>query len=40
MSKGSTGEARGRYKRLKKILSEQIINERVAVLLLLSKELR
>ncbi|MEW6169938.1 MAG: four helix bundle protein [Candidatus Omnitrophota bacterium] len=32
ISKGSTGEARGRYKRLKKILPEQIINKRVAVL--------
>ena len=32
MSKGSAGEARGRYKRLKKILPEQIINKRVAVL--------
>ena len=32
MSKGSTGEARGRYKRLIKILPEQIINRRVAVL--------
>jgi len=32
MSKGSTGEARGRYKRFKKILPEQIINKRVAVL--------
>ncbi len=32
MSKGSTGEARGRYKRLKELLPEQIINKRVAVL--------
>jgi four helix bundle protein len=29
MSKGSAGEARGRYKRLKKLLSQQIINKRV-----------
>lgn len=32
ISKGSTGEARGRYKRLRKILPEQIISKRVAVL--------
>lgn len=32
ISKGSVGEARGRYKRLKKILPEQIINKRVKVL--------
>ena len=32
MSKGSAGEARGRYKRLKKVLPGQIINKRVAVL--------
>ena len=32
ISKGSTGEARGRYKRLKKVLPESLINERVAVL--------
>lgn len=32
MSKGSAGEARGRYKRLKTIMPENIINERVAIL--------
>lgn len=32
MSKGSTGEAKGRYKRLKKVLPEKLISERVAVL--------
>lgn len=32
MSKGSTGEARGRYKRLKTILPQKIIDKRVAVL--------
>lgn len=32
MSKGSAGEARGRYKRLKKLLSEQTINNRVQAL--------
>lgn len=32
MSKGSAGETRGRYKRLKKLLSQQTINNRVQVL--------
>lgn len=32
MSKGSSGEARGRYKRLSKILPEQIITKRISVL--------
>ncbi len=32
ISKGSTGESRGRYKRLKKLLSQETINKRVAVL--------
>jgi len=32
MSKGSAGEAKGRYKRLSKILPEEIVNKRVAVL--------
>ncbi|MBI4846594.1 MAG: four helix bundle protein [Candidatus Omnitrophica bacterium] len=32
MSKGSSGESRGRFKRLKKVLPEQTINKRVAVL--------
>ena len=32
ISKGSVGEARGRYKRLDKILSQAAINERIAVL--------
>ena len=32
MSKGSTGEARGRYKRLKNLLSQETINKRVGVL--------
>lgn len=32
MSKGSVGEARGRYKRLEKVLTREIIQERVAVL--------
>jgi len=32
MSKGSTGEARGRYKRLNKILPREVIDKRVSVL--------
>ena len=32
MSKGSAGESRGRYKRLKTILPEEVINKRVEVL--------
>lgn len=32
IAKGSTGEARGRYKRLRKLLSEEITNKRLAVL--------
>ena len=32
MSKGSAGESRGRYKRLKKILPQEVINNRVVVL--------
>ncbi|MBA7531163.1 hypothetical protein ES705_23374 [subsurface metagenome] len=32
ISKGSSGEARGRYKRLRKILPDEIINKRVTVL--------
>ena len=32
LSKGSAGEARGRYKRLKTLLPEDIVNKRVAVL--------
>ena len=32
MSKGSAGGAKGRYKRLSKILPEEIVNKRVAVL--------
>ena len=32
MSKGSTGESRGRYKRLNKILNQETINKRVAIL--------
>ncbi len=32
ISKGSTGEARGRYKRLNKILPQETIDKRVAVL--------
>jgi len=32
ISKGSTGEARGRYKRLNKVLSKKIIEKRVAAL--------
>ena len=32
ISKGSAGESRGRYKRFKKLLSQDIINKRVAVL--------
>lgn len=32
ISKGSTGESRGRYKRLKKILNQETIDKRVAVL--------
>jgi four helix bundle protein len=32
MSKGSAGEARGRYKRFAKILPEEIIGKRVLVL--------
>ena len=32
ISKGSTGESRGRYKRLTNYLSKQTVNERVAVL--------
>ena len=32
ISKGSAGESRGRYKRLKKTLTDSIINKRVAVL--------
>ena len=32
MSKGSVGESRGRYKRLNKVLSQEIINKRVAIL--------
>ena len=32
MSKGSVGESRGRYKRLRKVLSQEIINKRVGVL--------
>ena len=32
ISKGSAGESRGRYKRLKNILSQEIIDKRVAVL--------
>lgn len=32
MSKGSVGEARGRYKRLTNLLSERTIDERVAAL--------
>ncbi len=32
IAKGSSGEARGRYKRLKKLLSQQTINNRVQVL--------
>ncbi len=32
MSKGSTGEARGRYKRLRKVLTEETIDKRVAIL--------
>jgi len=32
MAKGSTGESRGRYKRLNKVLNQEIINKRVAVL--------
>jgi flagellin-specific chaperone FliS len=32
MSKGSAGESRGRYKRLKKLLSQETINKRVGVL--------
>jgi len=32
MSKGSTGESRGRYRRLKNLLPLEIINKRVAIL--------
>jgi len=32
MSKGSAGESRGRYKRLKNLLAQEAINKRVAVL--------
>lgn len=32
MSKGSSGEALGRYKRLKSVLPDEIINKRTAVL--------
>ncbi|MEO0095884.1 MAG: four helix bundle protein [candidate division WOR-3 bacterium] len=32
MSKGSAGEAKGRYKRLNKILPQELIDKRVAVL--------
>ena len=32
MSKGSAGESRGRYKRLKNILPKEVINKRVEVL--------
>ncbi len=32
VAKGSTGESRGRYKRLKRILSQEIIDKRVAIL--------
>ncbi len=32
IAKGSAGEARGRYKRLKNILPERVVNERVSVL--------
>ena len=32
ISKGSTGEAKGRYKRLRRILSEEVVSRRVGVL--------
>lgn len=32
MSKGSTGESRGRYKRLAKLLPREVIQKRVAIL--------
>ncbi|GBE04882.1 hypothetical protein BMS3Abin10_00500 [bacterium BMS3Abin10] len=32
MSKGSAGEAKGRYKRLKKVFPDKTIDKRVAVL--------
>jgi len=32
MSKGSVGEAKGRYKRLKKLLPEETVSKRTAVL--------